>query len=377
MNKKILLIPVLAVSFLTGCGGPTADQICSDAIAHTVLLMRRNGRDLEPRETVHYAEQNESFLGLSTLNYQNKYDLNLEWMMSPADRWESTTYKKDTDWTKFKPVYIEGESYQSSLTLIVSTQNGKGSATATWNFEVDPYVAPDLSEFTYASAETIITTYASNPNAPLVASGSKIYTYGIVTAKVGNPFRGLWIGDGNYGVMLYGTADGISEELEIGDKVLVAGTSSPYNGTYEINVQTNAHIIGASSADPLASAVTEPVTLNGNELDWSNNASAYAHQGSLVRLSGVTYVSGTFEEAGASVNAVSIVVKLGNLEITVYLGKSEFPAGDLRDEMREVVNAFTANETVLDITGVIGQYNGKPQIIPAFGADSFTVQENE
>ena len=393
MNKKLFLLPLLALPFLSGCSnGPTDQDVLKGALENTVLLMRiRNGRDIAPSEddqAVRYAEVNEYFLALKDFDFKfdpmdtKSYPIHMDWSTTDTENWIFENYAKDDTRLKVKPIYKENQSYTTSLDLTMSTESG-ATLSAKWNFEIDPYIAPDLTEYTYASAQTIIDTYITTPSDPLVASGSKLYTYGTVTAKVENPYRGIWVGDGNYGVMIYGADDTLADTVEIGDKVIVAGVSSPYSGTYEINVSSSKILVIAPDADAHVQALTTPVVLNGNEMLWTAwqdsdglNNNAYCKIGSTVQVTGATFKSLTGDLTKDE--HATITFTLNGVDIKLYMNKNEFRNGsEEKLAIKAVVDQLVANETVCNLKGIIGQYNKTAQITPAFFGDSIVIQTAE
>ena len=359
MKKSLLILPALMIAGLSGCAGG-GDNICDQAInSLPILLDNSTGKEINLSDEKIEAKDLDSFLALNTLTWQNK-EFDLKWTPAPAEKWKVKDYSADEERTKYTPIY-GAEAFDCSLTLDISTKDGKAKSKAVWNFTADAHKAVDLTNYTYVSIPDLIKGNVQDGD---YGSG-KIWTVGYIHSHHESPdhvYSGLYIGDGDFSIMLY--AGQISKlwsayEFEIGDKVVMCGAPSPYKGLYEVKPDN----MDFAETYEHASDVTLPTVLNGNDLIWSNtdktDDGALVHQSSKVKYTGAEFVSGDGK------SNTSLVFKFGTVEISVYMNYHLGTA--LIDEVVELFKDAKAGDKY-DIEGVISVSNDIVQIIPTLGA---------
>ena len=155
----------------------------------------------------------------------------------------------------------------------------------------------------------------------LKVKGETVVTKGYVTGFMnnvdGDEFKnGVWIADGNDGMMLYGgNLASVMGVIEIGDLLLVAGTASPYNGLFEINpksiVKTDDPSIKGS--EPVAAPAWKELT----ESELGALAAVNANDPLLIKGATITTDVDTLKADAA----MTIAVKLGSTSINCYVNK--------------------------------------------------------
>lgn len=149
-----------------------------------------------------------------------------------------------------------------------------------------------------------------------------VVTKGYVTAFMnnvdGDEFKnGVWIADGNDGMMLYGgNLASVMGVIDIGDLILMAGTASPYNGLFEVNPKS---ITKLEAADNKIGnhVVVEPAWKQMNEDEVKALAAVNANDPML--LPDVT-ISTNVDELKDD-GAIELSGKIGNTDITMYVNK--------------------------------------------------------
>ncbi len=153
------------------------------------------------------------------------------------------------------------------------------------------------------------------------AKNETVVTKGYVTAFMnnidGDEYKnGVWIADGNDGMMLYGgNLAGVMGVIEIGDLLLVAGTASPYNGLFEINPTSITKIDDPSikDADPVVAPAWKELDENGIKA----LAAVNANDPLLIKGATITTDVDALDPAGA----MTIAIKLGSASINCYVNK--------------------------------------------------------
>jgi len=156
---------------------------------------------------------------------------------------------------------------------------------------------------------------------------------GVVTAKFGNL---VFIQDDSEGIAVWlGEASEVADELSVGSNVTVAGGLTKYNGMVEI-VPVNADNVTVNGE----SAVPSPKEISLSDV--------MDNLGTLVKISNVTV---------SDVSSSSITVTDGTENLTIY-NKAGI-------DFSSLVNVGD----VINVTGVIGYYVDKPEILPRTASD--------
>lgn len=369
MKKLIgLAVPVMMMASLTGCDNSAQyNEFCARAADAAPLLMNSaTGKEIYSSEKVRVLDEYNSVLALNTYTFAGK-EMAFTWELSPKDKWVSSTYVVDATRNKLTPVYGQ-EAFEADVKCTVSIlEKGKkhGKAELSWKFRVEPTTVVELS------LKQINENYVNNNNS-LGNMGGKdaegndiiIGTRGIITSTFEAPddvYSGVFISDGEYSLQLYaGKITDLWKEnqLKVGDCVFAVGPLSIY-GAIEMK---------PSLLDPIDAAaynIKAPVTIDLANKTFDGKT-LMVNQSSLVTLADCKYKSGNV--AGESAHA-TVMFTHGETDITVYvnyhIGKTAMNA------VKELISGYKAGETTVTIKGVLGFYDGNPQIVPIFGVNSF------
>lgn len=178
--------------------------------------------------------------------------------------------------------------------------------------------------------------------------GEQVSVQGIVTTDTG-----LWGGEGFYmqdetgGVYVYQN----EYEVQPGDVVKLTGSTTTFNGEFELSELNSLEVIGTGS-------IPEPTVVGPNDISEDN-------QGELIKLDAVEITDlhkadgyGTTEFTAVNNDGESTVVRLDNRTGTTY---DQFPY---------------QNGDVVFITGVSSVFNGTYQIKPR-NVQDFTLLSRE
>jgi len=368
MKKKLLslIIPALLLTGLTSCGNSKKyDALCAAAAdSAPILLNSSTGKEIQTSETrVRELKDYNSVLALNSYTFQEK-ELEITWELAPKEKWVQSIYSLDETRYKITPIYGK-EAYDASIKCIVSYKEGNdsGKAELNWKFHVES------TETVEMTLEQINTKYVENGNQLGDLAKNEegkdvvIGTRGIITGHFAEPddvYAGVFIQDGDYALQLYaGSLSSLWKEgnFKVGDCVFVVGKLSIY-GVIEMAPEM------LESIDATAYNIKAPNTLDLSNKEW--NGSLMVNQSALISLDNCVYSSGNVEKEGAH---ASINFKRNGTDVLAYcnyhLGKTAMLA------IKDLVATYVANETTVTIKGVIGFYNGTPQIVPVFGTESF------
>ena len=191
--------------------------------------------------------------------------------------------------------------------------------------------------------------------------GETVVTKGYITGFMnnvdGDEFKnGVWIADGNDGMMLYGgNLASVMGVIEIGDLVLVAGTASPYNGLFEINPKSLVKTDDPSIKD--ADPVAAPAWKELSENDLKGLVAVNANDPLLIKGATIT----TDVDGLKADGAMTIAVKLGNTSINCYVNKHTNA-----DQRKALVDHLKANKgKTVDVKSIGGWNNDTFQITVA------------
>lgn len=180
-------------------------------------------------------------------------------------------------------------------------------------------VADDLEDSEITTFEYTVLVNKTISETRAQASGSDVFTTGIVTAKLSNTIH---IQDKDAAIALYGVKN---TDLALGDKVEVTGTLGAYNGLLQVQ-NAVATVIGQGE-------VPSPITLTSDQLNETTESM-------LATVKDVT-ISGAAQNYTATDAAGEFIV---------------------RDEKRNL--GLQSGTTYDSITGIVQEFNGKFQIIP-------------
>lgn len=361
-----LFIPAMMMASLTGCNNNAQyNEFCARAADAAPLLMNSStGKEIYASEKVRYLSDYNSVLALKSFTFAGK-EMSFTWELTPKEKWVAAPYVVDTTRDKLVPTYGK-EAFDAGLKCTVSIlENGKkhGKAELSWKFHVEPTTVEELT------LQQINENYVANNN-NLGTMGGKdaegndviIGTRGIITATFEAPndvYSGVFISDGEHSLQLYAGKLSdlwVENQLKVGDCVFAVGPLSVY-GVIEMKPSLLEVI------DATAYNIKAPATIDLSTKTF--DGSLMVNQSSLVTLSNCKYKSGNVTSAKSH---ASILFTHDETEVTVYanyhLGETTMNA------IKELISGYTT-ETVVTIKGVLGFYDGTPQIVPIFGVNSF------
>ena len=368
---KLLCTAIAALATLTACGNDNNayGEYCEQALdAFPTLINFSTGKEVFPKEEGKIkALDYTMYLGLKDLRWQD-LDFELTWTAAPADKWVVSEYTTadGSIRNKFRPLF-DAEEFDCSLSVVINCLNDKGKsqghAERKWEFHTEIHKAPDLTEYQHVTCEQLAKGQ--------VTDGSKVYTYAYTTTSHEpsdtHLYTGVYMQDGEFGSLMYaGKLSSIwfSGGFEIGDRVMCAGTVSPYNGLVEIKPD---FIEFTKDSDPLAAAVARPVVTEFTAENPFNEANGKNYQSSLVRLKGLVYKEGKVD---ATSTTAQIKFMQGETEVTVscnyHLGVTMMTA------LKNHIDSFEAGVTQVEFYGPASYYNAV-QVIPTFGVESLKV----
>jgi hypothetical protein len=189
-----------------------------------------------------------------------------------------------------------------------------------------------------------------------VESGTAVSVKGIVTGIYGGTAYDIFIGDGDYGLTLYGSTT-IPEGLAVGDYVSAAGTTSPYSGLLELK----SSVITKLTKEDCPNVVV-PTTLAITAENSPTIATNMASRPATITQGTVTSVAGSI---GGN---ITVKVKVGTMAYTVFENSTYAAADDYAtfSQTRSGATAATiiAVNDIVDLSGITSFYTD-PQIISA------------
>lgn len=189
------------------------------------------------------------------------------------------------------------------------------------------------------SSTTIENLYSTDLNTKGIAV--EVDGYYLTTYKDDDPYGGVFVGDGDSGIQLYGLS-ALPSGIQPGDPVHVTGTTSPYNGTPELAKPTMKKVTVTSSFK-----ATKPTTIEFTEgFTWK-----YSNLSALVHVNGT--VSNTkVNETTAGKFKVTCNLNVGASKLYVYAYASNMSAENYAAAKAKIVDGAT-----VDVTGVVGMYS--------------------
>ena len=371
MRLAALLLPFMMMATLAGCDAQDKqyDELCAKAAdVFPLVLNSANGKEIYASEKVRPLDNYASVLTLKEFKYAEK-DFTVDWAMTPAEKWVSSTYVLDEARNKMAPTYGK-EDYDASLKATVSCLvdgKNRGKKELTWNFHVG---SVDTVEMTLKALNEkfVANNYALGDLAKdSEGKDVTIATRGIITAtfnpaKSGDLGSGVFIQDGEYGLQLFDTKylfDLWKESgVKVGDCVFVVGKLSLYNGIIEMAPSM------FEMVDATAYSIAKPVTIDLTNKTWDKTLKL--NQSILATFADCKYKDGNVTAVGSH---ASINFTHGETNVLAYanyhIGEEGMTA------IKNLVDTFIAGETTTTIKGILTFYNDSPQIIPIFGVNSF------
>ena len=161
----------------------------------------------------------------------------------------------------------------------------------------------------------------------------------------------VYIQDNAGGLLLYSfSPDVVTGEVAVGNKIYIHGTRGQYGGVAQLTNPTEA-LIGGAGEEITPFVVTE---FSADALDGKSNT--------LVTVNGLTYVSGDIAYlADGQYKPGNVSMELGSTKITLR-APTNAAAESMKDDFPTYVE--TRSGLPLNFTGILGWYNGAPQIAP-------------
>ena len=374
MKKKLfaLIVPLLMVGSLTGCGNNSSEynDFCAKAADTAPLLLNSStGKEIYSSQTsVRDMEDYNSVLALNAYTFQQK-ELTFEWEALPADKWVKSEYVLDATRDKFTPVYGK-EDFDASIKCTISYVEGKktkGKAELSWMFhvaktEVVEMTLKDLNEQFVTAGNKL--SFAKDEEGKDLQIGVR----GYITTTYEQPdhtYAGVWISDGEYSLQLYaGQISSLWKEnsLKVGDCIFAVGPLSMY-GIIEMKPTIMEVIDGA------AYKIAEPVTLDLKDQEIQTGDYSWLHQSSLVKLDSCAYKSG-IDKFNPKAHS-TLVFRCGDKDIKLYCS---YHLGEkMMGEIKDLIESYgEAAAPTVTLKGVLtySTTDSDFEIIPVFGTDS-------
>lgn len=239
MKKNKLLAVLALTTFSLGlaasCGGTAAETMTNQEIVEAVMKdssILVSNKTVPMRPTSYPTAYNEleaitgGYLKATTefkylSDSGNEHNVSLEWTFD-SEKIRAKDYTEEK-YKELKPIYDNIEKDKEIVTTI------KGKATynnAVAEATYDIHIVNNKAYITIAElGDHLNETYAVQG-----------YVTGIIdkTDESGNPY-GIYVQDGDHGMMVYKPSKSVVSKLKIGDAIEVLGEISEYNGTKQLN----------------------------------------------------------------------------------------------------------------------------------------------
>ncbi|MCQ2776544.1 MAG: hypothetical protein MJ217_02330 [Bacilli bacterium] len=236
--------------------------------------------------------------------------------------------------------------------------------------QIDKVIVENKTWNIRINAETVEPVWQKLSEARKKENGETVVTTGYVCAIMNNKDdseyqNGVWLADGDAGMMLYGSAlTAYFGALHIGDKLMVIGTASPYNGLFEVK-PTKLAIVDSTPED-IAPTVFKKCT----EADLK--AMTVANCSDPVEFENVTIVTDLTGKLAENSTAITIKVKIGETEMTYYVNKHTNTAE--RQALIDLINANKGKTCTLKT--VMGYNSGTLQFTAAMINEGGSICDN-
>ena len=198
--------------------------------------------------------------------------------------------------------------------------------------------------------------YASFEDVIKQGSGKTFKVVGKVVAIYGgNPYQGIFIANGEFGLQVYKATDAIANGIAIGDIIEVTGAYDwwPDNRTTQIIVKTLTKLTAAPDH-----GYTAPVDYVFDAATWatitqSETAADNVYTNRPITVTGVVKVLANNQQFIVTVGEGESAV-----DVIVFFKKQ----ASVGDDMFAIISALKVGQTVT-VSGVIGSYKGTTQIV--------------
>lgn len=359
-----LLVPVLALGLLAGCGEAKLEQSIVDAVSEigALLTSGATGTPYSDRSMTINIKSGDTLVGTTsikinqetlkvdttngvevTISYAIDTESSANWVIAPG--------KPDAAHARIAPKIYDFEDYTSVLTATIAY--GETTKAVSWNISV-----------AQRGYELVVVPLGDVREE--VAINTDFTTRGYLTGFFKDPthvYAGAVIADGESAINLNRGQLGnlwAQDNYQIGDLVLVTGKHTTYNGVHQlVPTEMVMDYAYAEVSDPVDLVINSEAEFSAEALDGMDSR--------VIRMNNLVYVSG---KEGVKVNGshASIIMKFGTLNITLYVNYHISPVG--QQEFIDVMADWVANETTVNYHGHLGWYTTGPQLTP-FDANVF------
>lgn len=182
-------------------------------------------------------------------------------------------------------------------------------------------------------------------------NGDKVKITGQIIAKcTKDTYKGVYFGNGEYAIQVYGAVDFPANPLAIGDVAIVTGTLSYYEDGRCLEI-TSPAIERFSNPAMFPSEYVAPVAYTFDATTWASLTSSEICANNLVTNRLITVV-GIVKTKGASP-----VITVDGVDVKVYTNSNKDSAA--------IINAISGYDVgdKVSVTGIVGSYKGATQII--------------
>lgn len=227
---------------------------------------------------------------------------------------------------------FEDEYAMCRLSAVVLYDGDSTGVTKNYNVRVNTLSVVKIADI-----------YSANDGAGMAKGAGVAFECYYLGMFTGNIYQGVFVGDGDSAILLYGLGEeDLPESLSTDTIFRVVGSLDIYGGLMEVKPE-KMEVLASSDE------ITKPNTLVLNE----SAVITFADQNRYVSLSGT--VKSTDKGDGRS--GITIVVTTGTKDFQVYCHKTNVDA--------EEVAAFEAvnKDDVISVNGFVGIYSGNYQIV--------------
>lgn len=389
--KKLLLLPLFAVSLLAGCTPDLSDLIMSN---QEVLEQASNFGALLVNDAtgVTYPDRSQEI----KLNYGDRligaravvvkgvllekdgdkidivvdvtYSINAE----SAELWKFEEQNPDEDHDLLEPTYPEylAEDFNSTLTATFKFHQEGDEEVSDLELKVSWEVvhrAPRTEPKNIKIADFRNGVVEVQPGDIVVLRGFITAHFEEATPSDSHVYAGVFIADGDRAIMLYAGKLSASWFLsknavfKIGDLVEITGEYAPFNGLAEVEPSDIRKVNDPSIEQPIDLVIDQPAT------QWDKTYLT-GHDGRITQFDNLIYKSATLNSVSAH-GEIKFTAEGTNVEVLMYvnyhMGKTE------KQKIHDMVATWQAGVTKINYHGILSWYN-TPQLGPT-NADAISV----
>ncbi|MGI6713989.1 MAG: endonuclease [Bacilli bacterium] len=269
-------------------------------------------------------------------------------------------------------------TFNSNNTLVATVNSTTGVVTAVNQGTANITVTATQGSITKTTIAKIIVTEAGVVEIVDIydqAAGTSVKFYGLYLGSYSNQYSGIFIGNGDYAIMVYGYTGSVSSFVPYETYVLVAGTVKIYENLHEVvNDNTVTPLSIATVNSEIGVALVNPVTTYqfvGNEPAPGSGEDDPTIQSRPTMVMGTVYsVSGTI----SATTDATVVLDLDNgNQATIFIKKNSGL------DYAKLQSALGTTGKYARVKGYLGVYKTKYQIVlptvidpnPAYTAASF------